>query len=452
VLQLAQGNSVAVTAPHDALSARDRLRIPFVFIRASKSKYLNRSDARIWKLTTMLILRDIEVHGRQAIINLESTSLCAEFAARQLARMRSASIIPSSSNKYTKSPVFDALLVSEESSRRRDHRSKPSTPRFAEPDSGSTRSVSAKLGLDAIASSMQRGLQSLGSSKHNAAARTSRSRDGKRLSRPAAAQEHEEEPPLKKSMVSMMMGGRSRRDSRTDKPQMQRAPSRNHQRASKATAPRNDTVSAKSTSGFSDAGEDEEMGFADDADSSSARRPGGSDRKEWFGSMSKKLTGLVSVKFSALGGSKKHRLNRVGVSADDDRDEDDTLSQSHTVHTSSDGASVATVDPAFAPIGGLGRTIGGFLSNLSGKHTASTVIKVKSAREKLGGDSSASSGKSTSSGDAVTAGPAAVPHRVTDSTLAPAPQLFQHITMWGGRVTIRAATSKAKRDIVFRLK
>ena len=219
MLQLVQGGSAANTTRDHILSARDRLRIPFIFIKASKVKFLSHSEARIWKIVSLLILRDIEVHGRQAIINLESTSLCAEFAARQLARMRSSAIIPSSSNKYAKPPVLDNFLASSGSARYRDHRSKPSTPRFAEPDAGSTRSVSAKLGLDALASSVQRGLQSLGSSKHNGGKRS--------ISRAAADQR--EELPRKKSMVSMMMGGKARRGSRADKPQPQRAPSRQQQ-------------------------------------------------------------------------------------------------------------------------------------------------------------------------------------------------------------------------------
>jgi len=446
VVRVAQAEPVSVvnTPADDALSARDRLRIPFVFIKASKVQYLSYSEARIWKLTAMLILRDVEVHGRQAIINLESTSLSAEFAARQLARMRSASIIPSSSNKYTRPPPLDTTFASTGSGRHRDHRLKPSTPRHAELDPKPTWNMSAKLGFGALSSSVQKGLDSLTSSKHKSVTRSASTGGCK-----SGSSAQGSDLARKGSMVSLMVsGGKTRRSCRADQSQLQHSPSRSQLRPGTGrSTPRWGTAKSASSSVCSEASGGESF-----VDLNEAETPSKSSRTVWFGDMSKKFTGMVSGKLSTfVGGSKKHRTNRVGVSADDDSDDEDTLSFSqNTVTPYSDGASVITVDPAFAPIARRGSTNGGFLSNLSGKHTASTVVKVKNARESVTSNSALLPVERCKT--PLSASAAMAPNRVTNpSSRAATLQIFQHITMWGGRVVIRPATAKAQRDVVLRI-
>lgn len=166
--------SVAVATSEIQLSVRERWRIPVVFAKITRSKRLTRGDARIWKVVASNLLVEADMHERLAIANRESASLCADFAARVYIRMPAMSPGLATAKSFVRPPPIDTSPVAHgrQYSTHPHSRApsaqvsprispKPTADRFTHPEP--THHGSFKFGIDALTSSLSRGLLSFGS-------------------------------------------------------------------------------------------------------------------------------------------------------------------------------------------------------------------------------------------------------------------------------------------------
>lgn len=362
------------------LTVRERWRIPIVFAKVSRGRRLNRPDAHIWKVVSSNLLCDSDLHERLAIAHLESPTLCADFAARQYIRMPA--MAPESPSKFVRPPPIDTSPVAAHGRHFHTHQQhsshpspkispKPSADRFSKPEPG--HSGSFKFGIEALSSSLSRGLQSLGSSldtknkQYRAAAAADLDSNSRPHNTPTGFVMHKEldfhvrsestagmDTPTSlasASRVHRQAAGSPRRHSRnTPRAGGLRSPLFNHNNAtprgmSKLTTPRHQVPASPMA-----AGRDHSLtvGVFDESELTSPRRLREAKeikhaephkQREWFAvSLSRKLAGLVGAAPGQLasftGSSKKHA--RVAVSGDEEADDNASV-----------GADIAVEDCSF---------------------------------------------------------------------------------------------------------